>query len=368
MAGEGIGVSERVAATTIANWTKKIDDTLKRNYAFFAALDAKKRVKFKQSGGELRWPFQYKDHAISGYVDMGQKTYQRVERVKNANLPWRGYDSTEAISLQEKLENRGKAAIVEIFKDRAASIRKSLMRQIGANIHKSGASTNGVALNRWHGIESFGNVTGQTATDDLATTPNSTYAGQGCGYTAQNPNAVAGDADYGVWSPVIVNCNQTVSGSTAAWSDYADQYIRRMILEAQYGPSADEGLDMVFLRKSSYEDLLNILDDKERIQVQRGQGLNLVEFGFRHMVMIDGVVVCWDRGVPSTDEQSTPDTVHGYGYNFDEIELCMLNDSSIWEHEKDWTMAQGAWVLYFYSLGNLKFTSPRYHGLLKEIS
>lgn len=368
MAGEGIGVSERVAAVTIANWSKKINDTLRRKFAFFQALEAKKKIKYGVGGGELRWPFQYKDHEISAYVDMGQKTYQRVERLKNASLPWRGYESTEAISLQEKLENKGKSAVVEIFKDRAKEVRKGLMRQLGENMHKSGSSTNGLNLNRFHGIESFGNVGSQTATNDLATTPNSTYAGYGTGYTSINASASAGDTDYGIWSPTIVNCNKTSGGSTLAWADYADQYIRKLILECSFGPSDEEGLDMVLLRKASYEALLNILDDKERVPVERGHPLGMVEFGFRHMVQIDGVLVGWDRGVPATDEQATPDVVHGYGYNFDELELCMLNEGSIWEHEKDWTMAQGAWVLYFYCLGNLKFNSPRYHGLLKEIS
>lgn len=365
MAGEGIGVSQEAAAVTLANWAKSVGQLTTNKFAFTAALKNKKKIKYKQDGGEIRWPIRYRDHDIQAYTDMGTKTYVKTPTLKNANLEWRGFESTEAVTLMEKKQNRGKSAVVKIFKDRAQHVREGLMRRLGERWHKDGNSTAGVAENRFHGIESFGSFTGQTATDKLATTPNDTYAGQGTGYTSLKSDATAGETEYGAWSPVIVNCNRTV-GSTRAWADFADAYLRSGILEASRGAMAEDNLDLILLNKSAYEDLLNIADDKERLVFERGDPLELVKMGFRQFVELDGVMVGWDFGVPAADESGN--VVHGYGYNCDRMELKMLNDESLWELHSNFGMGQGADLMLFVSLGNLKFDSPRYHAIFKELS
>lgn len=370
MPGSGIGTTERVAAVTIAKWTKKVSDLATNKFAFTAAMKAHKCIKFNASGGELRWPIRYRDHEITGYVDMASKNFERVNLLKNANIGFRGYEATEAISLKEKLQQGGDsdAVIVKIFKNREKDVRTGLMRALGSRWHKSGDSSLGVTERRFHGIESFGGVTGQTASDKYATTPNSTYGGQGCGYTSLDPNATVSDTSYGAWSPVIVNCNRNPGSGTRAWDTYADEYIRSGIIGASYGAMKEDQLDLILLNKSSYEDLCNVADSKERLNFSRGENVGMVKLGFTQFMELDGVQIGWDFGVPAADEQGSPDTVYGYGYNFDRFELCMLNESQLWEVKFDWNSTQAADLLYFYSLGNFQFESPKFQCLFKAIS
>ena len=363
-------VTQRVAEVTIENWAMEVSDLMVQKYAFLHCLKAKGKIKFGKNGTELKWPFRFKDHSISGYADLAQRNYTRTQLHKTASLEWRGYEANEAISHQEKLENGGKghAVIIDIFKNRSGMVREGLMRQLGNRFHKSGLSTTGVSENRFHGIESFGDVTGQTASDKLATTPNSTYAGYSTNYGSLDASASLGDPGYKAWSPVIVNCNRNPGSGARAWADYADEYIRTGIIEASFGAGPEDQLDTIFLNKSAYEDLLNILDGKERINFKRGEDVGLVKAGFKQAVELDGTEILWDFGVPSSDEQSSADTVHGYGYNFDKMELAMLNRKALWDTRFQWSSAQDADVFLFSCLGNLKFESPKFQALFKEIS
>ena len=368
MTAPGTGVTERVAAVTIAKWTKKVSDLAVQKFAFSKMLEAKKRIKFGCGGGEIRWPVRYRDHEITGYVDMASKNFQRVNTLKNAVLEHRGYEATEAISLKEKLQNGGDndATIVKIFKNREKDVRTGLMRALGKRWHADGDSTVGTAERRFHGILSFSSTTGQSASDKYATTPNDTYAGHGTGYTSLQASAVSGDAEYGAWSPTIVNCNRNPGSGTRAWDTYADEYIRSGIIGASFGAMQEDNLDMILLNKSAYEDLCNVADDKERLNFKRGEGVGMVKMGFTQFMELDGCQIGWDFGVPAATEGGT--VVHGFGYNFDRLELQMLNKSQIWEVIPDWNSTQAADLLYFYSLGNLKFESPKFHALFLEIS
>lgn len=363
-------VSQRVAEVTIENWTMEVADLMVQKYAFLYCLKRKGKIKFGKNGTEMKWPFRFKDHEITGYSDLAPRNYARTQVHKTASLEWRGYESNEAISHLEKLQNGGKghAVIVDIFKQRAGIVREGLMRRLGNNFHKSGSTTAGVSENRFHGIESFGDITGQTASDELATQPNSTYAGYSTDYGSLDASASAGDPGYKAWSPTIVNCNHNPGSGTRAFSDYADEYLRTGIIEASFGAGQSEQLDTIFLNKAAYKDLLNVLDGKERINFKRGEDVGLVKAGFKQAVEFDGVEVLWDFGVPSADEQSSADTVHGYGYNFDHVELQMLNRKSLWESRMQWSSAQDADVILFSCLGNLKFDSPKFQALFKEIS
>lgn len=362
--GDGVGITQRVADVTLAKWTKKVSDLCVNKFAFTAALEKKKKIKYGQGGGEMRWPIRWRDLDISGHVDMGIKTAQRTRTTDNAYLGWRGFDTTEAISLMEKLQNRGPAAVVEIFKSMAPDIRRGLMRQLGLRWHKDGDSTAGTAENRFHGIESFGSSTTQTASDVFATTLNDTYAGKSTSYTAFKSGAVKGtDEEYGVWSPVIVNCALNPGSGIRTWASYADEYLRRGILEAGRDSTEEEQLDLILLNKDAYYDLLNLADDKERLVFDRGDPLGLVSMGFRQFLNLDGCMIGWDFGVPTTNDAS--ETVYGYGYNLDHVELNMLNNKSMWELITTWNNRQAADEMYFYSFGNLKFTSPKYHAMFK---
>ena len=60
MAGEGIGISPRVADVTIARWQRHISNQTINSYRFLAELKKHGNIRYNESGGELRWPLKYR--------------------------------------------------------------------------------------------------------------------------------------------------------------------------------------------------------------------------------------------------------------------------------------------------------------------
>jgi len=366
--GVGVGVSQRVALTTIAKWMKKLSEQTQEKYAFLKKLQQHNNIEYGCSGGELRWVVKYRDHDLAGHIDGAPKQFQRIKTVFNAALPWRGYEASDVITLQEKYEHGGKEAVVEIFNNREKLIREGLQRQLGREFYKDGNATGNEQT--FHGIESFMSMTGQTASDELATTLNDSYAGTSTSYTSLKSTAIKGtDEEFGVWSPVLVNTNRTPSGgSQRSWENYADEYIRLGLLEADRGGVAGEMIDLILLTKTSFRQLLNVLDDKERLAVMRGDS-EMAKFGFKNAVSLDGVDCMWDAGIASTDAAS--DTVHGYGFNMSKVKLKVLGGAkskSLFNARVTWNDDYAATRLYFHLLGNLCFESPRHFVKFADIS
>jgi hypothetical protein len=329
-------------------------------FVFLKKLQQHGNISFGNHGGELRWVVKYRDHDISGYTDGAPKQFQKVKTVFNAALPWRGYESSDVITEQEKLEHGGEEAVVDIFNSRQQMMKEGLQRQLGREFYKDGNATGNERT--FHGIESFCSMTGQAAADELATTPNDSYAGTSTAYTALKSAAVKGtDEEYGVWSPVIVNTNRTPSGgSLRNWENYADEYIRLGLIEAERGSQADERCDLILLTKTAYRQLLNIMDDKERVAVTRGQN-SMTEFGFKGGISIDGVDCMWDFGIPGTDGAS--DVVSGYGLNTSRVKLKILGNKkskSLWRTRVTWNDDYASTRIWCNLLGNMCFESPRH--------
>ena len=366
--GDGVGITQRVADVTLAKWDKHTTEATRRRLPLLAILQKKGNVKYGVTGGAFRWPWRYREHGLAGHVDGAAKDFERNRLRKVSSLEWRGYDSNDAITLLEKIQQGGPEAVIKIFSSLEGDMKKGLIRQLGKEWFKDGELAANVTARTFHGIETFCASPGaQTATAELASSLTVSYAGHSTSYTGHDSAAVAGDAGYGVYSPVIANCNrQDASANTLAWADYADQYIRLLVNEACYGNGAEDMLDLILLRKSSYRDLLNIAETKERLPFVRGEGLELVKMGFRNTVEIDGVSVTWDVGIPATDGASK--TIHGYGFNCDEMELLLGGKAkTIFKTKMTFNADHQADRLYAWCLGNLVFNSPKFHGKLVEL-
>jgi len=364
MSTEGVGVSQRVAKVTIAKWLKRISEQTIQKFAAFKAMEQKGRIERNCHGGKLVWPFRYKDHQISTYVDMGLKEFSTHDGLEDATLPWGAYDVKDAISLMEKAQNGGEEAMVQILNSKEEDMRKAATKQFNQELYSTGATTG-----RLKGLDSCCSVTGQSATDEFATTPNATYAGISTAYDTYHASDYS--QGYKVWSPILPNCNRTVDGATQAWADFADEYIRKAILAASYGQDESENTDMILLRKASFEALLNICDDKERITVSRGANLAMVKLGFKNFVEIDGVPTGWDFGIPATDVNSN--VLHGFGLNTDQLKLCVLEEGKkktkgLWRAKVTWSTAQGATLIYMYLFCQLRIESPRHVIKFAELS
>ena len=355
MAG-GLGVSPRVAATTIEEWAKVVSEEAEKHLPHIALM--RKRGRIKQgdaSGGGMRWVVRVKDHALQGFTDMKAITFDRVNTKVNALLPWRGYYIVDSISLREKLEQGGPEAMIKVFSNREEVMRRAAVRGLAGKFYLDGNLTANIANEEFHGIESFMGIGAQTATDSLATITNDSYAGL-------STTAAALDAtNTKAWTPVIVNTNKTGT----AWSTFADEHVRKGLLNAQYGTGAGNQIDMITLTQDSYEAFLNLMDDKERLQVARGKGQGLSALGFS-AINFDGVDVIWDAAVPATDAEDAV-TVHGYGWTISQMELRLLNSGNLFASKVTYNDSYATDNIFLYIVGNLKF-NPRHFAKFADIA
>lgn len=368
--GDGIGVSERVAQTTIAEWAKKVGEETTRNLILFAMMQKKGKISYGHSGGQMRWVVRKAEHPTSGFPDMQPITFERLNTKTNAFLPWRSQKASDLITLREKLENSGPEAMIKAFEDREGLIREACIRRMAELVYVDGNEASAEADDQFHGLESFMGITdgSQTATEIIATVHSDTYANLST--TVGSVGGSATDTKTNrLWTPVIINTSQNPGSGTKAWADYAIEYIREMLIRGTYGQGPGDRMNLVILSRQSYTDLLNLMDDKERILVNRGAGEELVSLGFKNIVEVDGTPVTWDFACPTTDVDSN--TVRGYGLNTDKVEFCVLgpkSQKSIFAGRVDFNVSFQSDCVFLWCLGNYKFQSPRHFGKLVDIT
>lgn len=364
VAGDGVGVSQRVADATISMWEKTVSEDTINYFPLLALLKAKGAIKHMSGGGEIRWVPRVKDHDLQGYVDGGPKAFQKVRTTRNAYLPIRGYELTDACTLMEQLQNQGEAAQIKLIGQKLNFMYEAGRRQLAKKFWQDGNASGNEE--DFHGFESFCSInTGsQTASDRLATVLNDTYASLSTSYTGINSQAAAGDDDYGVWSPRIVNTNINPGGGARSWEDYADEFVRTGILESSYGTAPEDNLDLILCHKTAYEQLLNILDDKEQLNLRRGEDVMMrAKFGFKNFVELDGVAIGWDHSLAGFRTDANSDTVHAYGFNTSKLALYLLSKGgkkSLFMSRVEWNQDYQAERVWLGILGNLRFRNPRY--------
>ena len=360
MAGEGVGVSERVARTTISQWSKMVSEQTIDRYILLKMLQSKGLIKYGNSGGEMRWVVRYRDHALKGFPDNAPISFGREHTLLNAKLPWRGYHLTDAITLREKLEQGGKEAMIKVFSNREEVMRRAAGRQLSGEWFKDGNLAANAAAETFHGIESFMGQTGHTDTNVLCVTQNDTYAGLSTAISG-----ITGATNSKMWTPVIVH----TADNANTWTTSCDEYIRKLLIEACYGAGPEDNQDLILLTKDSYEILLNKLDDKERLNFRRGEGTAVAKFGFDKFVEFDGCSIGWDAGVPSTDTVSgVTNTVRGYSFNTNRMKLKVLGGGkSLFKGRVTFNDNYQADHIFLYLLGNLVFESPRHFGKLADL-
>lgn len=362
--GSGVGVTSRVSKVTLSKWLKVVSDQAKRKFALLPILQAKGRVKTVDGGGDIAWPIQYKDHNLVGHLTGLPREYQPLNELEVARLPWAAYEVSDVAYPLEIAQNGGEAKIVDIFKKRSALMQKSAVRKIGRQFYNDKDVAQAAIPNPFHGIESMMSLTGQSATDQFQTTSNDTYAGIGTSRTSLKANAVAGDDEYGAWTPVIVNCNRTVNGSAVPWSANADQYVSDGLAEAAITDDDEDQVDYCLFRKQKFQEFKQILKDKERVQLTGEHEARAYGFKPNRMVLFEGANCTWDAGCPSSD--ASGHEVIGYGFNTDQIELMLLDVPggvrpkdglfALTEFRDPFTMG---WLWRLVCFGQLKF-NPRH--------
>ena len=162
------------------------------------------------------------------------------------------------------------------------------------------------------------------------------------------PNGIA-DSEYDFWSPLIVNYTSSAfDGSANTFAAQGDEAMRFAIIHAQRNSSQKGQITNIMLGRELYMDLLNLIDDKERIQITSEHQLRAL--GFKNTVNFDGIEVSWENAVP---------TAVGYGMNYDNIELKSMDSSLLRSEGPEYDIHSQSFNAVVSTLSNLKFSSPR---------
>jgi hypothetical protein len=343
----------RLINSTIKDYIKGREDAVMRNRKIFAMLNDKGRVTFNHSGTALNWGVRYKRAPMQGFADSDTLTFSRRDRIKRAELDWRGYAATDSITKMEKEKNKGAPALIKIVSEMVELLMDDVEDQFGDELFIDGnASGNS---KRIHGLESFFSVSGVAST--LIGINNDTYAGlsttlgnYGGAWSGTWPTGT-GDAHYDFWTPLVVDYEDgDWAASTKTWPNTCLEALRYGIIKVKKNKSK-KGLSLITLNDELYRGFLDKLQAEEHINVQRGNGSSgLLSLGFSDITNFDGVDVTSEYGVPATI---------GYGVVAEEMELCSLQSQLFVSEGPDFDIASQSDRISIDFMGNLKCKTIR---------
>jgi hypothetical protein len=363
----------RVIATTIVNHTREMEEATFRKFKVFALLEQNGNVVMNQSGRGFDWNVRFRMAPVTGNTGDTPRTFSRVNAFKRASLPWRGFTTTDSIYRREMLENRGQQALVDVAGKMAERLQESLETHLSYQPYRDGNAVG--AENDFHGMESFlgydGTVSeaaGAGAFDKRTTSntadrygyPSDTYADLSTqlGYygggrigstTGSWPNVpVDSDADY--YSPVIINYNASSFNSTGArnWQANCIQAIREGIHQCKRNDTREAQIDLVVLDRQMYIQFLNVWSQRERIVVEKQNGLKAL--GFNDVITLDGCEVSSEYAVPPG---------RGYGLSVGNITLRCLENQLMVAEGPFFAEETQSYRFACSTLGNFQFKSPR---------
>ena len=358
----------RAANTTLAKYIREVENDVLRNYQMGALLEANGRLSYNNTGRGLVWPTLYRLHRLEGNTGETVRQFNRNNLWKQANLEFRGYQDTDAITYKELKENDGPEGLIKIWDGFTDRLTMSMRQGLAAEYYIDGtASGNETA---WHGLESmFGTVvntlnvsTGvsqtKAAADLVAVAPN-TYAGIACAQGTYGGDQESGvvwplglaSPEYDFWTPLIVNYTSTSFGGSAdTWAAQGVEALRYGIIHSQRNTNANGQITNIFLTRELYRLFLAQIDAYQKINIERNQPNGLVSMGFKNTVVFDNVEVSWEAAIPESI---------GYGVNIQNMELLSMDDSLFRTEGPEYDMRQQSYIACVSTLSNLKFASPR---------
>jgi hypothetical protein len=371
----------RVIGTTIVQHLREEELATFRKFKIFAMLEQSGNVVMNQSGRGFDWNVRFRNAPVTGNTGDTPRTFSRINMWKRAELPWRGFTSTDAVYRRELLENRGQQALVDVAGKMASRLQESLEQHLSYQPYKDGSAAG--AENDFHGMDSFlsydgtidESVTGVATKRTTSNTadrygfPDDNYAGLSTRlgfYGGGRINATTGtwpnvpvDSELDFYAPLIINYNASSfnAAGNRNWRSNCVQAIREGIHGCKRNDTKESQIDMVVLDRQLYIQFLNTFSDKERIAVTKEGGLK--SMGFTDVTQLDGVEVCSEYACPAG---------RGYGLSIGNMELRCLENQLFVAEGPFFDEETQAYRYACSSLGNLRFRSPRNFFLLAPVT
>lgn len=390
MANEYQGYSNtawaRIAATTLAHHITEVEDNWMRNFQVLSLLESNGRITYNHGGNGFDWPMRWKMHPVEGNTGETARNFTRQNLWKVANLDYRGYQATDAISTREYEANKTPEGIVKIMDGMNTRIEQSIKQSLGTEPWIDGNATGNETS--WHGFDSFLSCNGtinistgaqRTASAlDKVGSPDDTYAGVVTtlgNYGGANesgavwPDGVA-DVEYDFCTPLVVNATSSAfSPATHTFAGQGDEVLRYGIINSQRNMSPNGQITNIILSRNYYNDFLNLIDNKEQLTIT-GVPDGLRGLGFKNVVQFDGVEVSWEASVPKTTAATQPTAPlgTGYGFNWSNLELLSMRSTLFVSEGPEYDIDSQFWKAVVSTLSNLKFESIRNIFAVKELA
>ena len=305
-----------IVNSTTAKYLREVEVNIMRERRLLDLLRRKGRIVYNDSGRNLDWKIEYKRAPLTTFVDGDTVTFARRDRYKTATLDWRAYILTDLMSKADRLKNRSKEAIINLYAEITEQMVENLNEQFCDELYANGVSN----TRRIHGVESFMSDGG--AGGSFARLSNSTYAGLVCTrgnyggtWTGNWPDGY-GDSQYDFWSPLLIDYTNTAwGGATHTWATHGADAMRYGIIKSRKFKSKKGMMDLILVTDEMYRQFIGTQDSLQQINVNRGSGgaPGDVSLGFSsNSIWYDGVEVGWEFGIASEV---------GYGFNASQMEL-----------------------------------------------
>ena len=370
----------RAIATTIVQHTRDEEVAVFRKFKIFAMLESSGNIMMNQSGRGFDWNVRYRNAPVTGNTGDTPRTFSRVNMWKRAELPWRGFTTTDAIYRRELLENRGQQALVNIASQMASRLQESLEQHLSYQPYVNGYEEGNE--NAFHGLLSFMQYNGTVNSRNGATVASQDAAGNaadkfgypvgsyaGISYELANygggrindedgywPN-VPVDPEVDFYSPVIVNWSSTGFKGQTSWSENCVEATREGIHQCRRNDSKDAAIDMVVMDRDLYIQYLNRLDSKERAIVTRENSLR--SYGFSDVFEQDGVEITSEYACPRNK---------AFGLSIGNMEMRCLEGQLFTAEGPFFSEETQAYRYACSTLGNLRFRTPRNFFMLDAIA
>jgi hypothetical protein len=351
----------RIVNTTIHKYIRDVEVGVLRNRKLLALLQSKGRITFGHAGDLMDWKVRYKRAPMVGFADLDTLTFTRRDRWKTAQLDWRGYAATDAMTKREKLINKNTEAIVKVYSEIATNLMEDMEDQFGDELYIDGNATGN--SKRIHGLESFLGDTGSEAAAGFIYPPSDTYAGlvttlgnYGGGWSTSGGNVNwptgTGDAHYDFWSPLVVKyTSNSWQAATKTWPNTCREVLRYALIKGRKNKSKRSQIDLVMHEGELFRQFEEKVEANERLVVTRNEDVGLWKLGFRDQVWFEGAEHTFEYGMP---------TGVVYGICTDAMELCSLQNQMFVPEGPDYDPATQTWRFSLDFFGNLKTASPRH--------
>ncbi|MEK7556717.1 MAG: hypothetical protein AAB538_01950, partial [Patescibacteria group bacterium] len=235
MATEIIQAGARLDVTTLNAMIRRVIDPCYQKDYLLAEIMKRGRFSKKQGGKRFEWKVRFRRREPEtglGYPE--SLDYQSTQYWQVADLPFRQLHLGERVDAFEKLAQQSGGSDVQPVAviNLVEGVTKNLVKDFTASIaQKAWGDGNAGAADNIHGMESIFSYSGSVSNSPVGA-PNDSYAGlsttlgtYGGSWTAGTgygwPHGV-GDAEYGFFSPLIVDYNSTLltasdTADTSSW-------------------------------------------------------------------------------------------------------------------------------------------------------